>query len=54
MMASAPPPDEGHIYRLKKIEEVVAYLQNEIKEREILYKKFKRYSTSVRLADHTP
>ena len=52
-MASAPPPDEGHLYRLKKIEGVVAYLQNEVKEREILYKKFKRYSTSVRLADHT-
>ena len=52
-MASAPPPpDEGHIYRLKKIEEVEKFLQNEINQREKLYKKFKRYSTSVRLVDH--
>ena len=54
MMASAPPSssDEGHIYRLKKIEEVEKFLQNEINQREKLYKKFKRYSTSVRLVDH--
>ena len=51
-IASAPP-DESHIYRLKKIEEIEAFLQNEILERERLYKKFKRYSTSVRIVDHT-
>ena len=52
-MASAPSnDDEGHLYRLKKTEEVVAFLQNEINQREKLYKKFKRYSTSVRLVDH--
>ena len=52
-MASAPSnDDEGHLYRLKKIEEVVAFLQNEINQREKLYKIFKRYSTSVRLVDH--
>ena len=45
--------DESHIYRLKKIEEIEAFLQNEILERERLYKKFKRYSTSVRIIDHT-
>ena len=45
-MASAPSnDDEGHLYRLKKIEEVVAFLQNEINQRETLYKKIKRYST---------
>ena len=51
-MASAPPPDEGHLYRLKKMEEVEKFLQNEINQREKLYKKFKRYSTSIRLVDH--
>ena len=31
-IASAPSNnDEGHLYRLKKIEEVVAFLQNESK-----------------------
>ena len=53
-LASAPQhDDESHIYRLKKIEEIEAFLQNEILERERLYKKFKRYSTSVRIVDHT-
>ena len=46
-LPSAPQPDESHIYRLKKIEEIEAFLLNEILERERLYKKFKRYSTSV-------
>ena len=53
-LPSAPQhDDESHIYRLKKIEEIEAFLQNEIFERERLYKKFKRYSTSVRIVDHT-
>ena len=53
-LPSAPQhDDESHIYRLKKIEEIEAFLQNEILERERLYKKFKRYSTSVRIVDHT-
>ena len=50
-MASAPP-DEGHIYHLKKIEEVEKFLMEEINQREKIYNKFKRYSTSVRLVDH--
>ena len=52
-LPSATQPDESHIYRLKKIEEIEAFLQNEILERERLYKKFKRYTTSVRIVDHT-
>ena len=53
-LASAPQDDdESHIYRLKKIGEIEAFIQNEILERERLYKKFKRYSTSVRIVDHT-
>ena len=36
-LPSAPQPDESHIYRLKKIEEIEAFLQNEILERERLY-----------------
>ena len=54
LLPSAPEhDDESHIYRLKKIEEIEAFLRNEILERERLYKKFKRYSTSVRIVDHT-
>ena len=53
-LPSAPQhDDESHIYRLKKIDEIDTFLQNEILERERLYKKFKRYSTSVRIVDHT-
>ena len=52
-LPSAPQPDESHIYRLQKIEEMEAFLQNEILEHERLYKKFKRYTTSVRIVDHT-
>ena len=53
-IASAPPPvDEGHIYRLKKIEEIENFFNEEIKQREILYKKFKRYGTAVVILDHS-
>ena len=52
-IASAPPDDESQIYRLKKIEEIEAFLQNEILERERLYKKFKRYNTTVVILDHS-
>ena len=52
-MPSASQPDESNIYRLKKIEEIYAFLQNKILERERLYKKFKRYTTSIRIVDHT-
>ena len=45
--------DESHIYRLKKIEEIEAFLQNEILERERLYKKFKRHATTTQILDHT-
>ena len=51
-IASAPP-DESQIYRLKKIEEIENFFNEEIKQRERLYKKFKRYSTAVRIVDHT-
>ena len=51
-IASAPP-DESQIYRLKKIEEIENFFNEEIKQRERLYKKFKRYSTAVRMVDHT-
>ena len=52
-IASAPPDDESQIYRLKKIEEIENFFYEEIKQREKLYKKFKRYSTAVRIVDHT-
>ena len=52
-IASAPPDDESQIYRLKKIEEIENFFNEEIKQRERLYKKFKRYSTAVRIVDHT-
>ena len=46
------PEDESQIYRLKHIEEVENFLIAEVKEREKLYKKFKRYLTMIRQADH--
>ena len=51
-IASAPP-DESQIYRLKKIEENENFFNEEIKQREKLYKKFKRYSTTVVILDHS-
>ena len=52
-IASAPPDDESQIYRLKKIEEIENFFNEEIKQREKLYKKFKRYSTTVVILDHS-
>ena len=52
-LPSAPRPDESHIYRLKKIEEVEVFLRAEISERERLYKKFKRHATTTQILDHT-
>ena len=52
-IASAPPDDESQIYRLKKIEEIENFFYEEIKQREKLYKKFKRYSTTVVILDHS-
>ena len=52
-IASAPPDDESQIYRLKKIEEIDNFFYEEIKQREKLYKKFKRYSTTVVILDHS-
>ena len=49
-LPSVPQPDESQIYRLKKFEEIEAFLQSEILERERLYKKFR---TSVRTVDNT-
>ena len=39
-LPSAPPLDESHIGRLKKVEEIEAFLRNEILERERLYTLF--------------
>ena len=50
-LPSAPQPDESHIYRLKKIEEIEAFLQKEILERERLYKKIKRYATATKIVE---
>ena len=52
-IASAPPDDESQIYRLKKIEEIENFFNEELKQREKLYKKFKRYSTTVVILDHS-
>ena len=52
-LPSAPQPDESHIYRLKKIEEVEVFLRAEISQRERLYKKFKRHATTTQILDHT-
>ena len=52
-IASASPDDESQIYRLKKIEEIENFFNEEIKQREKLYKKFKRYSTTVVILDHS-
>ena len=52
-IASAPPDDESQIYRLKKIEEIENFFNEEIKQREKLYKKFNRYSTTVVILDHS-
>ena len=52
-IASAPPDDESQIYRLKKIEDIENFFNEEIKQRERLYKKFKRYSTTVVILDHS-
>ena len=52
-IASAPPDDDSQIYRLKKIEEIENFFNEEIKQREKLYKKFNRYSTTVVILDHS-
>ena len=53
-IASAPQDDESQIYRLKKIEENRGFPteRNHYNVRR-LYKKFKRYSTTVVILDHS-
>ena len=46
-------PEGSHIYRLKKIEEIENFFNEEIKPRETLYKKFKRFGTAVIILDHS-
>ena len=43
--------DEGHVYRLKKVEAIEAFLRAEISAREKLAKKFKRFGTTARIVD---
>ena len=51
---SAPvePSDESQIYRLRKLDDSEKFLQNEIKERDRLSKKFKLYNTAVKISDY--
>ena len=50
---SAPLEDESQKYRMMKITEMEKFLRSEINNREQLAKKFKRYSTTTRIADTT-
>ena len=48
---SAPLEDDSQKYRMVKIAEMEKFLRSEINNREQLSKKFKRYSTTTRIAD---
>ncbi|MCE2507408.1 MAG: hypothetical protein J4F36_13280 [Nitrosopumilaceae archaeon] len=49
---TAPQPDE-QVYKIKKIEGLEQFLRDEIKERNHLSKKLKRYATTTKIVDHT-